>query len=156
MDITIEVQDYVLNVRAAVVIVHNDRILVHKDINSDHYALMGGRVELGEDSITTIKREIKEEIGKEIEIIGYISTVENFFIMKGKKYHEIEFVYLAEFKDEKDKLIQDTIKNIEGKDYLQYEWIERNQIDKIPLMPVKIQEVLKDEKYPVHIINKDK
>ena len=156
MDISIEVQDYILNVRAAVVIVHNDRILVHKDINSDHYALMGGRVELGEDSITTIKREIKEEIGKEIEIIGYISTVENFFIMKGKKYHEIEFVYLAEFKNEKDKLIQDTIKNIEGKDYLQYEWIERNQIDKIPLMPVKIQAVLKDGKYPVHIINKDK
>ncbi len=155
MDITIEVQDYVLNVRAAAVIVHNNKVLVHKNINSDHYALMGGRVELGEDSITTIKREIKEEIGKEIEIIDYISTVENFFVMKGKKYHEIEFVYLAEFKEEKDKLIQDTIKNIEGKDYLQYEWIEKNKIDQIPLMPAKIQAVLKEGKYPVHLINKD-
>ena len=155
MDISIEVQDYILNARAAVVIVHNDKILVHKNINADHYALIGGRVKLGEDSITTIKREIREEIGKEIEIIDYISTVENFFVMKGKKYHEIEFVYLAEFKEEKDKLIQDTIKNIEGKDYLQYEWIERSQIDQIPLMPAKIQAVLKEEKYPVHIINKD-
>ena len=155
MDITIEVQDYMLNVRAAVVIIHNDKILVHRNINSNHYALVGGRVELGEDSIATVKREIKEEMGKEIEIIGYISTIENFFIMNGKKYHEIEFVHLAEFKEEKDRLIQDTIKNIEGKDYLQYEWIERNKIDQIPLMPVKIQTVLKDGKYPLHLINKD-
>lgn len=155
MDITIEVQDYILNVRAAVVIIHNDKILVHRNINSNHYALVGGRVEVGEDSVATVKREIKEEMGKEIEIIGYISTIENFFIMNGKKYHEIEFVHLAEFKEEKDKLIQDTIKNIEGKDYLQYEWIERNKIDQVPLMPVKIQSVLKNGKYPLHVINKD-
>lgn len=155
MDITIEVQDYILNVRAAVVIVHNDKILLHKNLKSNHYALVGGRVELGEDSITTVKREIKEEMGKEIEIIDYISTVENFFTMNEKKYHEIEFVYLAEFKDEKDKLIQDTIKNIEGKEHLQYEWIERNRIDQIPLKPVKIQAVLKEGKYPIHVINKD-
>lgn len=155
MDITIEVQDYILNVRAAVVIIHNDKILVHRNINSNHYALVGGRVELGEDSISTVKREIKEEMGKEIEIIGYISTIENFFIMNGKKYHEIEFVHLAEFKEEKDKLIKDTIKNIEGKDYLQYEWIERNKIDEVPLMPSKIQSVLKNGKYPLHVINKD-
>lgn len=155
MDITIEVQDYILNVRAAVVIIHNGKILVHRNINSNHYALVGGRVELGEDSIATVKREIKEEMGKEIEIIGYISTIENFFIMNGKKYHEIEFVHLAEFKEEKDKLIQDTIKNIEGKDYLQYEWIERNKIDQVPLMPVKIQSVLKNGKYPLHVIDKD-
>lgn len=155
MDITIEVQDYILNIRAAVVIIHNDKILVHRDINSNHYALVGGRVELGEDSIATVKREVKEEMGKEIEIIGYISTVENFFTMNGKKYHEIEFVHLAEFKEEKDKLIQDTIKNIEGKDYLQYEWIERSKIDQIPLMPVKMQSILKNEKYPLHVINRD-
>lgn len=155
MDITVELEEYILNIRAAVVIIHNDKILVHRNINSNHYALVGGRVELGEDSIETVKREIKEEMGKEIEIIGYISTVENFFTMNGKKYHEIEFVHLAEFKEEKDKLIQNTIKNIEGKDYLQYEWIERNQIDQVPLMPVKMQSVLKNGKYPLHIINKD-
>lgn len=155
MDITIEVQDYILNVRAAAVIIHNDRILVHKNTHSNHYALLGGRVELGEDSIATVKREIKEEMGKEIEIIDYIATIENFFIMNEKKYHEIEFVYLAEFKEEKDKLIQDTIKNIEGKDYLQYEWIERNQIDQVPLMPEKIKSVLKNRKYHSHIINRD-
>lgn len=154
MDITIELEEYILNIRASVVIIHDDKVLVHRNINSNHYALVGGRVQLGEDSIETVKREIKEEMGKEIEIIGYISTIENFFTMNGKKYHEIEFVHLAEFKEERDKLIQDTIKNIEGKDYLQYEWIERKKIDQVPLMPVKIQSILKDGRYPLHVIDK--
>lgn len=49
----------------------------------------------------------------------------------------------------------DTIKNIQRKDYLQYEWIERNKIDQVPIMPVKIQSILKKVKYSVHVINKD-
>ena len=57
MDLTIDVEDYKLNVRAAGVIIHNNKILVHKNINSDHYSLIGGRVEIGEDSENTVKRE---------------------------------------------------------------------------------------------------
>ena len=103
MDITIDVEDYKLNVRAAGVIIHNNKVLVHKNVNSDHYALVGGRIEIGENSVDTIKREIKEELGKDIEITGYISTIENFFEMKGSKYHEIMFVHKVEFVDEKEK-----------------------------------------------------
>ena len=103
MDITIDVNDYKLNVRAACVIKHNNKILVHKNINSNHYCLIGGRVKIGEDSETTIKREVEEEIGKQIEITGYIATIENFFEMKGSKYHEYMFVYQAEFKEAEDK-----------------------------------------------------
>jgi len=91
MDITIDVDNYKLNVRAAGIMIHNGKILVHRNINSDHYALIGGRVEIGESSADTVKREINEELGKNIEITGYISTIENFFEMKGSKYHEIMF-----------------------------------------------------------------
>ena len=50
MDITIDVEDYKLNVRGSVLIEHNGKILAHRNINSNHYALVGGRVEIGEDS----------------------------------------------------------------------------------------------------------
>lgn len=33
MDLTIDVEDYKLNIRAGVVIIHNNKILVHKNIN---------------------------------------------------------------------------------------------------------------------------
>ncbi len=155
MDITVDVGEYKLNVRAAVIINHNNKVLVHRNVNSDHYALIGGRVEIGEDSETTVKRELKEEIGKDIEITGYISTIENFFEMEGSKYHEILFVHKGEFIDEDDKKIEDTLKNVEGKDYLQYEWLDIDKIEQYPLLPEVIQKVLKEKSYPVHKINRD-
>ena len=155
MDITIDVEDYKLNVRVAGVIIHNNKVLVHRNVNSEHYALVGGRVEIGENSIDAIKREIKEEIGKDIEITGYISTIENFFQMDSQKYHEIMFVHKAEFKIEKDQKIEDTIKNIEGKDYLVYEWIPLEKIDEYPIKPNVVKEILKQGRFPIHKINKD-
>ena len=155
MDITIDVDEYKLNVRAAGLMIHNGKILVHRNVNSDHYALIGGRVEIGENSADTVQREIKEELGKDIEITGYISTIENFFEMEGSKYHEIMFVHKIEFTNEEDKKIEYTMKNIEGKDYLQYEWIDLDKIDEYPLLPKAIKDVLKENKFPVHKINND-
>jgi len=155
MDITIDVENYKLNVRAAGVIIHNNKLLAHRNTNSDHYALIGGRVAIGEDSETTLKREILEEMGKKIEITGYISTIENFFEMKDAKYHEIMFVYKAEFLNKKDKKIEETLQNIEGKDYLQYEWLDLDKIEEYPLRPEAIKSVLKNRKFPVHKINID-
>lgn len=153
MDLSIDIEDYKLNIRAAAIIIHENKILLHKDLRTDYYALVGGRVKLGETSEETIKREIKEEMGKDIDIKGYIATIENFFNAENKKYHEIIFVYNAEFIDKKDKENIDTIKNIEGEEYLMYEWIDINKIDQYDVRPKTIKEVLKKEEYPVHQIN---
>ena len=155
MDLTLDVGEYKLNIRAAVVIIHNGKILVHRNINSNHYALIGGRIEIGESSDETVKREIMEELGKKVEVTGYVATIENFFKMKGSKYHEIMFVHKIEFTNEDDKKIEYTMKNIEGKDYLQYEWIEINKIDEYPLLPRAVKEVLKENIFPIHKINND-
>ena len=153
MDITIKVDDYKLNVRAAGVMIHHGKILAHRNVKDDHYALIGGRVEIGENSADTVKREIKEELGKDIEITGYISTIENFFEMKGSKYHEIMFVHKIEFTNEEDKKIEYIMKNVEGKDYLQYEWIELEKIAEYEVVPKVIKDVLKENKFPTHKIN---
>ena len=154
-DLAIKIDSYKLNIRAAGVIIHNGKILLHKGETANHYALLGGHVRIGENSQDTVKREIQEELGKEIEITGYISTIENFFKMKGSQYHEIMFVHKIEFTNEDDKKIEYTMKNIEGKYYLQYEWIEINKIDEYPLLPRAVKEVLKENKFPIHKINND-
>ena len=155
MDLTIDIEDYKLNIRAACIIKHNNKVLLHKTDSRNHYCLIGGRVEIGENSENTIRREIKEELGKEIDIIGYVSTIENFFTFEGSKYHEYMFVYEAEFKDDKDKLIEDTLSNIEGKDYLKYYWLDLKDIANVDLKPKVIKDILKEGKYPVHKINID-
>ena len=155
MDITLDVEDYKLNVRAASIIIHDNKVLVHRNTNKEHYALPGGRVSIGENSEKTIKREILEETGKNIEVTGYISTIENFFEMEDSKYHEIMFIHRAEFVNDDDKKIVDTIKNVEGKEYLQYEWLDLNKIDTYPIKPLAVKEILKEKVFPIHKINDD-
>lgn len=46
-------------------------------------------------------------------------------------------------------------KNIEGEDWLKYEWLDISKIDEYPLLPTSIKSVLKENKFPVHKINKD-
>ncbi len=153
MDITIEVEDYRLNVRAAGIMIHNGKILLHRNINSDHYALIGGRIAIGENSVDTIQREMEEEVGKKVEVKSFAGAIENFFEMKGSKYHEIMFIHFIEFIDEKDKKIEYTLKNLEGKEHLQYEWIELNELDKYRLLPENLKYLIDDGKYPFHIVN---
>ena len=156
MDLTIDVEDYKLNVRAGGVIIHNNKLLTHRDTRLEgFYALLGGRIAIGEDSETTLKREIQEELGREIEITGYVGTVENFFEHQGSKYHEIQIIHKAEFLNENDKKTEETIDNMEGKDYLKYEWIDLDKIDEYPLKPQIMKKVLKEKIFPTHKVQKD-
>lgn len=155
MDLSIDIEDYKLNIRAGGLIIHNNKILAHKNINKDHYCIPGGRIELGENSETTIKREIQEELGKNIDILKYSSTIENFFYMNEKKYHELYFLYRIEFKNEEDKKIEYTMHNMEGKDYLQYEWLDIDKIDEYNILPECLKDMLKKDNMPTHVINEE-
>jgi len=157
LDLCLEVgEEYRLNIRAACAIIHQNKILLHHKVGKPHYCLPGGRVEVGEDSRTTIKREMLEELGKEIEITKDMGLIENFFPMDGKQYHEIMFLYFAEFGKEEDKKIIETMQNCEGKTELQYEWLDLDKLDEYNILPSKLQEILKQKNYPVHCMQRDK
>lgn len=155
MDLTLDIEDYKLNIRAAGLIIHNNKILFHRNINKNHYCLPGGRIEIGESSEQTIKREIQEELGKQIDITGYVATIENFFEMEKKKYHEIFFLYRIEFVKDEDKKINYNMHNVEGKEYLQYEWLDFDKIEEYNILPKCLKEILKSQDFPRHIINDD-
>ena len=155
-DITVNVADYTLNVRAAGIIIHNGKVLVHRNINETYYALVGGRVEAGESSADTVIREISEELGKKVEVIGYVATVENFFKFRNGNYHEILFVHRVEFVNEEDKMIEETINNIEGRKELQYEWLDLESVGKYEIRPEVMKKVLTEKNWPVHVVNDDR
>ena len=46
MDLTLDVENYKLNIRAGGILIHNNKVLTHRDVNKDHYCLPGGRVEI--------------------------------------------------------------------------------------------------------------
>jgi ADP-ribose pyrophosphatase YjhB (NUDIX family) len=65
------------------------------------FRLLGGGIEFSEKSDEALKREIKEELNAEIKNLNFVKVLENIFNYEGKDYHELVFVYSAEFVDDK-------------------------------------------------------
>ncbi|MGE0132716.1 MAG: NUDIX hydrolase [Blastocatellales bacterium] len=82
---------------------NGDRILAAEGFDSvkqtHFHRPLGGGVEFGEHSRDAIAREIKEELGAEIEDTRLLGMIENLFTLEGRQGHEIVFVYDAKFTD---------------------------------------------------------
>lgn len=79
------------------------RILVSEGFDSskgEHYCRpLGGGIEFGESSRDAVLREIKEEVGAEVENLELVGVLESIFTYEGARGHQIVFVYDAEFRD---------------------------------------------------------
>lgn len=82
---------------------HNDRLLAaegYDDLKQQvFYRPLGGGIEFGELSQHTIVRELREEIGAEVQNLRYLFTLENIFTFNGQPGHEVVLVYDGEFAD---------------------------------------------------------
>ncbi len=80
----------------------------------------GGGVEFGEKIEDAVKREIKEELNIDIEIIKFLSFTEG--IMKEEKQHWVSISYLA-------KIINGEVKNLEPEKHEEIKWFN---LDNLP------------------------
>ena len=82
---------------------HENRVLVSEGFDTVkqnyYYRPLGGGIEYGESSREAVVREIREELGVEIENVRLLGVLENIFIYEGQQGHEIVFVFDAEFVD---------------------------------------------------------
>jgi len=81
-----------------------DRILVGEGYDpvkrETFYRPLGGGIEFGERAEDALRREVREEIGAEIESLQYLFTLENIFTFNGEAGHEIVMVFDARFADD--------------------------------------------------------
>lgn len=101
-DLTIDLGEQVLNCRTAGIIVKDNHVLMHKNKKDSFWTLIGGRIQLGEDSAQAVEREFEEELGISAKADRLLWSVENFFIYKGRSYHEYSFIY--QMQDVEDRL----------------------------------------------------
>lgn len=76
----------------------------------DKYALPGGSIEMGEDHIEALTREIKEETGlgiKPTKILNIYTSLYKSF-KTGTNYHCIQLFYICELADDKAEQVHFT------------------------------------------------
>lgn len=155
-DISFILNDIKYNFRVASIIRHNDKVLLHKNINDPFYTIPGGRIKILEDSISALKREFREEINAKINIKKMIAVVENFFNYENKKYHEIMFIYESDFTDI-NFYNTEVIKGIENKGNLQFTWKKKEDLDSLDIRPINIKKLLYSETEDfLHILDNNK
>lgn len=91
MDLTIPVENYILNIRALVFIKNKEGYIFEKH-KKGYYFGVGGRIKIGESSSEAAEREVKEELGIDAMNLKFKTIIENFF----ENIHEICFVYESE------------------------------------------------------------
>lgn len=154
MDVSLMIKDFKFNYRVATVIRNGDKVLLHKNKNEDFYAIPGGRIKIGEDSISAIKREVFEEIGVNINVDKMIGLVENFFEYDGKKHHEVMIVFSSSFNKGSEYYNQEIIKGIEKDGELNLVWKSVEDIKELDVRPIKLKNTLINKQDGFfHIVN---
>jgi len=78
----------------------------------DKYTLPGGHIEVGESMVDAVKREVKEEVGLDVEVVEMLLVQEAIFAPEFyKKKHFIFIDFYCKSKDQQVKLDQDEIQD---------------------------------------------
>ncbi|WP_026562548.1 NUDIX hydrolase [Bacillus sp. J37] len=141
MDATFNLETAVFNYRVAAIMIEKNHVLVHKQVNDQHWALPGGRVEVLEDSRTSITREIKEELGLDIIVNNLLWFTENFFEYNQKNFHEIGLYYEVSFKSQ--PIFSSEVFYGEEGERLIYKWTPIDELGDLVLYPEFLKSSLK-------------
>lgn len=74
--------------------------LVVKPLGSEKWRLPKGWIEPGESSLEAARREVREEVGIEVEVLGKIGTEKYFFVQDKQKILKTVVFYLMEYLQE--------------------------------------------------------
>ena len=109
------------------VIIENHKVLLNKDAKDDFWKFCGGRVEEHETNVKdTARREAKEEMGLDIEILNE----EPCFYYTEKNINEVKTsIILVHF------LAKRLNEIVPGKDTLDWRWIDISDLAKENLAP---------------------
>ena len=136
------------NVRASALIYNKEKtkVLLFNIEGRDFYMLPGGRIEQLEESVNTIKREIKEEIGYDNLDFSFLALSEEFVNAKGYDNHQLNIIYKAIYTDNIENL---DFNGLEG-DWINFKWIDIKEINKIKIFPNDIKQIILNKNVSNH------
>lgn len=150
MDIKYVNNDFQFIYRVSSIIYNNakTKILLFYGNDRDFYMLPGGKVHELEDSLSAIKREIKEELDYNNLNFRLISISEEFAKAKGYNNHQINLIYECIYSG---KITNESFKSKES-DWINFKWVNINEIDKLNIYPKDINKIINSNNI-VHLIS---
>ena len=148
------------NYRVVGVAVQGDSVLLHQAEGEDFWTFPGGRAEIGEPGEQTLKREMREELDIEVEVVRLLWLVENFFTYAGKQYHEIAFYFLMRLPPDCKYIVEPgPFKGWEETIELTFQWFPHRPevLSSLPLFPSFLRTALQTlPESPQHVVHYDK
>jgi len=111
--------------------------------NQRFYRPLGGGIEFGERAEDAARREIREELGAEVDGLRFLGAVENLFTYLGEPGHELIWLYEGRFKDPAF-YARDRLEAREGGEPFAVEWVPLSHFveGRWPLYPDGLLEIL--------------
>lgn len=148
MDLKIKTEQEEFHARTCGIIKQKDKFLVMRVNKTSYYHIPGGHIEFGEDSMQAIIREIKEEIGCDVEKADLFAIQENFWTRNNKKCQGIEFYYIIKPKHELEMKDYQRVENDKGEEkLLDFKWVTKEELKDIDLRPSNIKDMLINGEY---------
>ncbi|MBY0597538.1 NUDIX hydrolase [Bacillus bingmayongensis] len=148
MDLTFKLEKTCFNYRVGAICKHNNKMLMIQNEGEDFWYIPGGRVQMLESSESAVKRELREELGVDVDVVRLLWTAENFFTYDSHQFHEISFYYEVNLLEQPAKGENSFILEEDGRRYV-FQWVPVERISEYNLKPDFLKDKVKD--LPIHI-----
>lgn len=149
MDFRTKIDNTSFGVRVSALLLKDNKIFLAKSPKGEYY-LISGAILVGESTEDAVRREVKEEIGIDIEVGELAFVVENQFTIEQTAYHQIEFHYVVTPLSEPHSEME------EGGQRRCCEWVPVDRIGEINLNPAFLKRELSIWDGQIkHFINND-
>jgi len=144
MDLTFRTNKGKFNYRVGAIIIKDGKVLMVKNSRASYYYSVGGRVKFNETCDAAIVREVKEELGVDMEIDYLAYFHENLFDEKdtNEHFHEIALFYIMKPIKDWSKIACNSFVEEDGaKEYL--EWLPIDKLSEFMAYPAFFASELK-------------
>lgn len=130
-------EDKKIKVRVRLIIIKNDKVLLHYSPKDKYYFYIGGKMEFGETVVQAAVREAKEETGGNFEFkkILYIRD----FIHPEENEHSLELFILGDL-DRFEEVLEWTDEDKES--HHKISWVELSKLKDINIKPQALTDTL--------------
>lgn len=141
VDLKVAIGEVRLNVRCGLIMRYGDDVVLEISKVGRNSVIPGGRIQTMESSREALAREMKEEMGLEIEInkVRQLTVLENFFTYEERGFHEIYFLYEYILSAKEVEAIKALSGNMDNKETY-FSFVEAEKVEEYNLLPKALYE----------------